>query len=75
MRALAPAAALIGLILGLGPPHAGRGAGVVKQTFGEWQIRCDTPPGAQSEQCVLLSERAGGRPAERGLTVIILRTA
>ncbi|MCJ8143724.1 invasion associated locus B family protein [Ancylobacter sp. A5.8] len=49
--------------------------GVVKSVHGEWQIRCDTPPGAQSEQCVLLqSVQADDRP-NVGLTVIILKTA
>lgn len=49
--------------------------GVVRSVHGEWQIRCDTPPGAQSEQCVLLqSVQADDRP-NVGLTVIILKTA
>ncbi|WP_394012159.1 invasion associated locus B family protein [Roseixanthobacter pseudopolyaromaticivorans] len=49
--------------------------GVVKQVYGDWQIRCDTPPGAQTEQCVLLqSVQADDRP-NVGLTVIILKTA
>jgi invasion protein IalB len=49
--------------------------GVVKSVFGEWQIRCDTPPGAQSEQCVLLqSVQAEDRP-NVGLTVIVLKTS
>ena len=49
--------------------------GVVKSTFGEWQIRCDTPPGAQSEQCALIqSVTAEDRP-NVGLTVIVLKTA
>lgn len=49
--------------------------GVVKQVYGDWQIRCDTPPGAQSEQCVLLqSVQAEDRP-NVGLTVIVLKTA
>nr|WP_245504721.1 invasion associated locus B family protein [Aquabacter spiritensis] len=49
--------------------------GTVKQVFNDWQIRCDTPPGAQGEQCVLLqSVQAEDRP-NVGLTVIILKTA
>lgn len=48
--------------------------GVVRSVHGEWQIRCDTPPGAQSEQCVLLqSVQADDRP-NVGLTVIVLKT-
>jgi invasion protein IalB len=48
---------------------------VVKSIFGDWQIRCDTPPGAQSEQCALIqSVTAEDRP-NVGLTVIVLKTA
>ena len=46
--------------------------GTVKSVHGDWQIRCDTPPGAQGEQCVLIqSVTAEDRP-NIGLTVIIL---
>jgi len=49
--------------------------GVVKWVHGDWQIRCDTPPGAQSEQCALIqSVTAEDRP-NVGLTVIVLKTA
>ena len=49
--------------------------GTVRSVHGDWQVRCDTPPGAQSEQCVLIqSVTAEDRP-NVGLTVIILRTA
>jgi invasion protein IalB len=49
--------------------------GVVKSVYGDWQIRCETPPGAQSEQCALMqSVTAEDRP-NVGLTVIVLKTA
>jgi invasion protein IalB len=49
--------------------------GVVKSVSGDWQIRCDTPPGAQTEQCALIqSVTAEDRP-NVGLTVIVLKTA
>jgi invasion protein IalB len=48
--------------------------GVVKSVHGDWQIRCDTPPGAQSEQCALIqSVTAEDRP-NVGLSVIVLKT-
>src|SRR5882757_535324 len=28
--------------------------GAVRSVHGDWQIRCDTPPGAQAEQCALI---------------------
>jgi len=56
-------------------PHAAIAQGVVKSVHGDWQIRCDTPPGAQSEQCALVqSVTAEDRP-NVGLTVIVLKTA
>ncbi|ABS69869.1 Invasion associated locus B family protein [Xanthobacter versatilis] len=65
--------ALLAAALATAQPAAAQG--VVKSVHGEWQIRCDTPPGAQSEQCVLLqSVQAEDRP-NVGLTVIVLKTA
>ena len=49
--------------------------GAVRSVHGDWQIRCDTPPGAQSEQCALMqSVTAEDRP-NVGLTVIVLKTS
>jgi len=49
--------------------------GVVRSVHGDWQIRCDTPPGAKTEQCALIqSVTAEDRP-NVGLTVIVLKTA
>ena len=49
--------------------------GTVRSVHNDWQIRCDSPPGAQSEQCALIqSVTAEDRP-NIGLTVIVLRTA
>lgn len=54
-------------------PAAAQGA--VKATFGDWQIRCDTPAGAQSEQCALIQSVVAEDRSNAGLTVIILKTA
>ncbi len=49
--------------------------GTVKSVHADWQVRCDTPPGAQGEQCALIqSVTAEDRP-KVGLTVIVLKTA
>ena len=49
--------------------------GAVKSVHNDWQIRCDTPPGAKTEQCALIqSVTAEDRP-NIGLTVIVLKTA
>lgn len=64
------AVALMGLM-----PAAALAQGAVKATHGDWQMRCDTPPGAQGEQCALVqSVTAEDRP-NVGLTVIVLKTA
>ncbi|GLK67733.1 invasion associated locus B family protein [Hansschlegelia plantiphila] len=56
-------------------PVAASAQGAVKATHGDWQMRCDTPPGAQGEQCALVqSVTAEDRP-NVGLTVIVLKTA
>ena len=49
--------------------------GAVRSVHNDWQVRCDTPPGAQGEQCALIqSVTAEDRP-NIGLTVIVLKTA
>lgn len=67
-----------GLLAGTFLLAAANGAvaqGAVKGVHGDWQVRCDTPPGAQSEQCALIqSVTAEDRP-NVGLTVIVLKTA
>jgi invasion protein IalB len=61
--------------LALAMTGAATAQGVVKSVHGDWQIRCDTPPGAQGEQCALIqSVTAEDRP-NVGLTVIVLKTA
>src|SRR5689334_24370765 len=32
--------------------------GVIKNTFGDWQLRCETPAGAKNEQCALVQNVA-----------------
>ena len=49
--------------------------GAVKAVSGDWQIRCDTPPGAQGEQCALIQSVTAEDRANIGITVIVLKTA
>jgi invasion protein IalB len=70
LAAGATALAAFGLIAG-----SAQAQGTVKSVHADWQIRCDTPPGAQGEQCALIqSVTAEDRP-NVGLTVIVLKTA
>ena len=67
------AAAAIGLLLATSSAAFAQGA--VKAVAGDWQIRCDTPPGAQGEQCALIQSVVAEDRSNAGLTVIILKTA
>ena len=49
--------------------------GAVRSVHQDWQIRCDTPPGAQSEQCALIQSVVAEDRANITLTVIVLKTA
>jgi invasion protein IalB len=49
--------------------------GAVRAVHGDWQIRCDTPPGAQGEQCALMQSVASEDRPNIALTIIILRPA
>ena len=74
LRALACAAVLAmgGLAAGSLPTMA---QGVVKQKFGDWEERCETPPGAQKEQCALIQSVAAEDRPNVNLVVIVLKTA
>lgn len=74
-RMAASAALFAGLTLAILAPTDAKAQGAVRQTFGEWQMRCETPPGARSEQCALVQNIvAEDRPNIR-LLVIVLKTA
>jgi invasion protein IalB len=59
----------------LAEPVPARAQGAVKSVHGDWQIRCDTPAGAQAEQCALIQSVVAEDRSNAGLTVIILKTA
>src|SRR6185437_10023311 len=45
---------LLAVALLFGLTGAANAQGAVRSVHGDWQIRCDTPPGAQAEQCALI---------------------
>ncbi|WP_244287880.1 invasion associated locus B family protein [Labrenzia sp. 011] len=49
--------------------------GEVRSAHGDWQMRCDTPPGAASEQCALIQNVTAADRENVGLSVIVLKTA
>jgi invasion protein IalB len=74
VRAACWALTALVLLMG-GSGHEAAAQGAVRSVHSDWQVRCDTPPGAQGEQCALIqSVMADDRP-NIGLTVIVLKTA
>ncbi len=61
--------------LAVTPVNRALAQGAVKSVHKDWQIRCDTPPGAKSEQCALIQSVTAEDRANVGLTVIVLKTA
>ena len=57
------------------PAEQAAAQGAVKSVHKDWQIRCDTPPGAKTEQCALIQSVTAEDRANVGLTVIVLKTA
>ena len=49
--------------------------GVVKGKFGDWEMRCETPPGAARDQCALMQSVAAEDKPNVNLVVIVLKTA
>jgi len=65
----------IAALIVFAPSHEAVAQGAVKSVHKDWQIRCDTPPGAKSEQCALIQSVVAEDRANVGLTVIVLKTA
>lgn len=55
--------------------QSAKAQGEVKETHGEWEIRCETPTGAKAEQCALIQFVVADDRPNVGLTVIVLKTA
>jgi invasion protein IalB len=62
----------LGLCLAAAPAFA---QGVVKNSFGDWQLRCETPAGAKNEQCAIVQNVAAEDRPNLTLLVIVLKTA
>lgn len=72
-RAAAVLAGALGLAwLGTAPAVA---QGPVKNTFGDWQMRCETPAGAKAEQCAIVQSVQAEDKPNVTLVVIVLKTA
>ena len=76
VRARAPAALILaGAALVALPASHARAQGVVKSKYGDWEMRCETPPGAPKEQCALLQRVEAEDKPNVSLVVIVLKTS
>lgn len=73
-RAAALAASL-GFCLALGGAQQAGAQGMVRDAYGDWQKRCETPAGAANEQCAIVQNVAAEDRPNVTLLVIVLRTA
>ena len=69
LRFLLPLLALLALA------SAAQAQGVVKSKHGDWEMRCETPPGAQREQCAIIQSVAAEDKPNINLVVIVLKIA
>jgi invasion protein IalB len=56
-----------------GGPAASQGA--IRSVHGEWKVRCDTPPGARREHCVLTQNATTEDHPRAQLRVLVFKTA
>ncbi|CDP51602.1 Signal recognition particle GTPase [Devosia sp. DBB001] len=72
MRGLAAVALAATVCVPVLPAQA---QGLVKAQYGDWQMSCDTPPGATTEQCAIIQNVTAEDQPNVGLSVIVLKTA
>ncbi len=65
---------LIATLLLMAPAQA-LAQGEVKAKYGDWDLRCDTPPGAQNQQCFIMQFVTAADRDNVGLSVIVMKTA
>ena len=68
-------AILAGLLPALLVSSPAAAQAVVKAKYGDWEMRCETPPGASREQCALIQSIAAEDKPNINLVVIVLKTA
>jgi invasion protein IalB len=72
-RAVCTAAIAASTVAALVAPTAAQS--IVKAKHGDWELRCETPPGASHEQCALIQSVAAEDKPNVTLVVIVLKTA
>ena len=66
---------LIFLFLILVVPAQALAQGQGKSKHGDWDLRCDTPPGAENQQCVIMQFVTAQDRENVGLSVVVMKTA
>ena len=66
---------ILALVLMAGFAASAAAQGVVKGKYGDWEMRCETPPGAARDQCALMQSVAADDKPNVNLVVIVLKTA
>jgi invasion protein IalB len=61
--------------LALLAPAQALAQGEVKSKHGDWDLRCDTPAGAQTQQCVIMQFVTAQDRENVGLSVVAMKTA
>jgi len=56
-------------------PQQALAQGEVKAKFGDWDLSCDTPAGAQNQQCVIMQFVTAEDRENVGLSVVVMKTA
>ncbi len=74
-RASAAYSVALAIVGGAALASAAQAQGAVKSKFGDWEMRCETPPGASREQCALIQSIAAEDKPNVNLVVIVLKTA
>jgi len=69
------AASASAILLGLGANASLAQAAPAKAKFGDWELRCETPAGAATEQCALIQSVVAEDKSNVNLVVIVLKTS
>jgi invasion protein IalB len=74
IRAMCLGLAALSPAIGLAPSPA-IAQGAVTGKYGDWEMRCETPPGASRQQCALIQSVTAEDKPNVNLVVIVLKTA
>ena len=69
------ASVLVGAVLSAAFVSPATAQSAVRSKHGDWEMRCETPPGAAREQCALIQSVAAEDKPNMNLVVIVLTTA